>query len=70
MLRLEFNKVLDKYLETGEISLDDYNALEFTQEIVIQEIKRAFARAKLKENIAKSSLVDPISGLDCSQIPF
>lgn len=69
MLRLIFNKVLDKYLETGEISSEDYNALDFTQEMVIQELKRAFARAKLKENADKINLIDS-NGTDCSQIPF
>jgi len=69
MLRLEFNKVLDKYLENGEISVEDYNALDFTQEMVIQELKRAFARAKLKENINRAN-IDPDTGIDCNKIPW
>ena len=69
MLRLDFNKVLDEYLISGEITAEDYEALDFTQEIIIQELKRAFARAKMKENLEKASLIDT-EGMDTSKIPF
>lgn len=44
MERLDFNKVLDRYLTTGHMSADDYENCDDLQKNVIQEIKKSFKR--------------------------
>lgn len=46
MIRKEWNKVLDLYLTTGNMSSDEYGELTELQIIIIQEIKKSFARLK------------------------
>ena len=42
----QFNRILDGYLMTGEMKAEDYENLTRPQKVVIQCIKRAFARLK------------------------
>ena len=42
--RLEFNKILDNYLKSGTILSGEYEQLSSTQQNIIQEIKKSFAR--------------------------
>lgn len=44
MERLEWNTVLDHYLETGTMSAEDYENCDDLQKNVIQELKKAFKR--------------------------
>jgi len=46
MERLEFNKVLDKYLETNTMTSEQYEEMSNRQKDVIQELKKAFKRLK------------------------
>lgn len=39
-----FNRILDDYLMTGTMSAAGYDELTDTQKVIIQCIKRAFAR--------------------------
>ncbi len=49
MERLEFNRVLDGYLITGHMSVDDYENCDDLQKNVIQEIKKSFKRINQRE---------------------
>ena len=55
MERLEFNKLLDNYLTTGEMLSTDYEFLDDYQVYTIQELKRAFARLKKHDNTWKNT---------------
>jgi len=44
MERLEWNKVLDKYLSEGTMLSEDYERMGDEYKYVIQEIKKAFKR--------------------------
>lgn len=44
MEHLAWNETLDNYLSTGTIPSDDYYRLHEWQQIVIQELKKAFKR--------------------------
>ena len=46
---LEFNKVLDRYLTTNKMLSEEYEALDDEQKLIIQTLKRAFARINKKE---------------------
>ncbi len=50
MIRKNWNKLLDKYLITGNMSSDEYAELTELQVIIIQEIKKSFARIKNKND--------------------
>lgn len=52
MIRKDWNKLLDKYLSTGNMSSDEYGELTELQIIIIQEIKKSFARFKNYERIS------------------
>jgi len=41
---LEFNKTLDSYLLSSTMSADDYAQLDTAQKMLLQVVKRAFAR--------------------------
>lgn len=43
---LEFNKLLDKYLETAKMQSSEYESLGTEQKNIIQTLKRAFKRAE------------------------
>ena len=49
MERLEWNKLLDKYLTTQKMLSEEYEALNEIQTAIIQELKKAFARLSKKE---------------------
>jgi len=40
----DWNRILDRYLTEHEMSVDDYLALDDTQKIIIQEIKKSIKR--------------------------
>lgn len=42
--RLEFNKILDTYMTTGKILSEEYEQMSSSQQNIIQEIKKSFAR--------------------------
>lgn len=44
MIRKEWNRTLDRYLNETAISSDDYDNLNETQLIIIQELKKSFKR--------------------------
>jgi hypothetical protein len=44
MDRLEWNHLLDKYLETGHLMSEEYESLNEIQVAIIQELKKAFKR--------------------------
>lgn len=44
MVRKDWNRVLDSYLATGNMSSDEYGELTELQIIIIQELKKAFSR--------------------------
>jgi hypothetical protein len=44
----EFNRVLDEYLTTGSLSVNDYNLMDRDQENIIQAIKRSLRRIRHK----------------------
>lgn len=46
MIRKDWNRTLDSYLATGNMSSDEYGELTELQIIIIQELKKAFARIK------------------------
>ena len=49
MERLAWNKLLDKYLTTGKMLSEEYEALNDIQKSIIQEIKKAFSRLNKSE---------------------
>ena len=44
MIRKDWNLVLDRYLNNGGISVEDYDKLNEVQIAIIQELKKAFKR--------------------------
>ncbi len=44
-----FNVLLDKYLNGGKLTSEEYESCTIVQKIVLQCLKRAFARIKNKE---------------------
>ena len=54
MDRLEFNKVLDEYLCTGNMNSEDYYKMDSFQQYTIQQIKKAFKR------MSKDALCEPL----------
>lgn len=48
--RKDWNELLDKYLSTQKMSADLYAGTNESQRLLIQEIKKAFARLKNKQN--------------------
>ena len=48
MERQEFNRVLDKYLLTQQMSSEDYENLDDHQKWMIQQLKKSFKRLKAK----------------------
>jgi hypothetical protein len=46
MERLAWNKVLDNYLRTHKMTVDDYEDFNDIQRALIQELKRSFSRTK------------------------
>lgn len=44
MIRKEWNKLLDKYLQEGSMSVDEYVSLNDIQRAMIQELKKSFKR--------------------------
>lgn len=50
MEHLAWNKLLDRYLLEGVMSSEEWEFLDDTQKIVINEIKKAFKRIKKNEN--------------------
>ena len=49
METIAFNNLLDEYLTTGKMLSDEYEQLNDEQKFIIQTLKRAFARLKLKQ---------------------
>jgi len=49
MKKLDFNKVLDNYLITQHMTVDDYENCDDQQRRTIQELKRAFKRINKRE---------------------
>jgi molybdopterin biosynthesis enzyme MoaB len=49
MKPLDFNKILDKYLTEGTMTSEEYELLDDEQKLIIQTIKRAFARLNKRE---------------------
>lgn len=45
---LEFNKKVDKYLMTTKLDADEYEECNAIQKMVLQTIKRAYARIQAK----------------------
>lgn len=45
----EFNKKIDKYLATSNLTAEDYESCTTLQKHVIQVIKRAFKRCQIKD---------------------
>ena len=50
MNRLEWNKLLDKYLMTQTMLSEEYEQLNQIQVAIIQELKKAFKRLTKHEN--------------------
>lgn len=48
MERKEWNRVLDRYLEETVMTSEDYENLNEPEQVIIQELKKAFKRIKLK----------------------
>jgi len=48
MNRKDWNKLLDKYLVRGTMSVSEYEALNPIQVAIIQELKKSLARIKSK----------------------
>lgn len=48
MERLEFNRVLDHYLLTQQMSVEDYENLSDEQRWMIQQLKKSLKRLKAK----------------------
>ena len=46
MEHLEWNALLDKYLVTNHMLSEEYEQLNEIQQIIIQELKKAFKRIK------------------------
>jgi hypothetical protein len=46
MNRKEWNALLDKYLTTGVMASEDWEALNEIQRVIIQEIKKSINRRK------------------------
>lgn len=44
MERLEWNKLLDRYLVENTMSSEEYESLDENQQMVIQELKKSFKR--------------------------
>lgn len=44
-----WNALLDKYLNGGSMTSDDYYAMSPTQQFCIQELKKAFSRLRSRE---------------------
>lgn len=44
----EWNKILDTYLIEGKMDMEDYNSLDDTQKLIINEIKKSINRIKNK----------------------
>lgn len=49
MEHLKWNRVLDKYLETGHMLSEEYEELDDLQKYVIQELKKSFKRLNKSE---------------------
>ena len=49
MERKNWNKLLDKYLVTSEMTASEYESLNEIQRAIIQELKKSFARLKSNE---------------------
>lgn len=43
---LDWNKVIDNYIVTNQMSSEDYESLSPEQMLIIQELKKAFKRLK------------------------
>lgn len=54
MKRDEWNKVLDRYILTATLTVDDYENLNEIQQTIIQEIKKSYKRI----NYANKKLLD------------
>lgn len=54
MERKEWNKVLDKYLSTNKLHVEEYLALNEIQTAIIQELKKSFKRLKYPDREIKS----------------
>lgn len=52
MKRKDWNNLLDKYLTMGTMSSEDYEALNEMQIIIIQEIKKSYARRKKEDSLS------------------
>ena len=50
MEHLSWNKLLDRYLLEGTMSSEEWELLDDTQKIVINELKKAFKRINKKND--------------------